>query len=261
MNSISVKLPSAKSLAKLKRGLPVRLAKGEGLELVVNPAQYNHITKSFIKGKGVNVALSPEEVAENHGKGIFDSLKKGVSAVGHAVAPVASKVASKASDILVDKALQHGEKALNNYLSGEGTRKGMTRKTARRAYEDLPSQMGGALDTDILNKINELTGQKLGALAKNSVVQAGARTLRGNMEGAFAKALQSAPTGYGLYASPPSGMGIRPMERRHTNIGGGGNLLGMPPALMSQPYSANFQFASRLPPAYQSQIRSGAGLY
>jgi hypothetical protein len=25
---------------------------------------------------------------------------------------------------------------------------------------------------------------------------------------------------------------------------------GLPPALQSQPYSANFQFASRLPPAY-----------
>lgn len=255
MERISVKRPSAKSLAKLKKGMPVRLSAGEGMELCVNPANYNHITRTFAKGRGLNMKLSPEEVAENHGKGVFDSVKK-----------IGSKVAEKALNRAVDK----GVESLEKHLTGKGTKKGQMRKTARRAYEDTPSQMGGALDTQILDKINDLTGQKLGHLAKSSVVSAGARMLRGNMEGAFSRALGNVPMlGYGLSAEPsmggyglmaePSGGRIR--RREVGSVGAGGSLMGMPPALMSQPYSANFQFASRFPPAYQSQIRSGAGLY
>jgi hypothetical protein len=253
MEHISVKRPSAKSLAKLKKGMPVRLSAGEGMTLCVNPANYNHITRSFAKGKGLNVSLSPEEMAENHGKGLFDAVKKG-----------AKSFTDKATDKIISHAVKKGEEHLDRALSGKGTR--MT-----------PSQRGGALDSQILEKINDYTGQNLGHLAKSSAVQAGARMLRGNMDGAFARALHMVPIGRGLSAEPggyglsaePGGMGLsaepmggRLMRRREmSSVGCGGSLLGMPPALMSQPYSANFQFASRLPPAYASQIRSGSGLY
>jgi hypothetical protein len=259
MEHITVKRPSAKSLAKLKKGMPVRLSAGEGLELIVNPASYNTITRSFAKGRGLNMALSPEEVKETHGKGFFDAVKKGTQ-----------KFADKATDRLVEHAVKTGEEHLERALTGKGTKKGQMRKTARRAYEDTPSQYGGALDNDILEKINEYTGQHLGHLAKSSAVQAGARMLRGNMEGAFSKALASAPMlGYGLSAEPSMGgyglmaepSGGRMRRREVASVGAGGSLLGMPPALMSQPYSANFQFGSRLPPAYQHQINSGMGLY
>jgi hypothetical protein len=139
-----------------------------------------------------------------------------------------------------------------------------------------PSQRAGAIDTDIINKINDLTGQKLGALAKSNLVQSGARMLRSNMERAFTQGLHSIPTGHGLYASglyasPSGGEGLHPRHHlahhhrkmiERSSIGASGNLLGMPPALMSQPYSANFQFASRLPPAYANMIKNGgSGLY
>lgn len=47
--------------------------------------------------------------------------------------------------------------------------------------------------------------------------------------------------------------------REKGSVGIHGNLLGMglPPALMSQPYSANFQMASRLPPAFAPVFHSG----
>jgi len=246
--------------------MPVRLSAGEGMTLCVSPANYNHITRSFAKGKGLNVSLSPEEMAENHGKGLFDAVKKG-----------AKSFTDKATDKIIAHAVKKGEEHLDRALSGKGTKKGQMRMTARKAYEDTPSQRGGALDSQILEKINDYTGQNLGHLAKSSAVQAGARMLRGNMDGAFARALQRVPIGMGLSAEPsgyglsaePGGMGLsaepmggRLMRRREmSSVGCGGNLLGMPPALMSQPYSANFQFASRLPPAYASQIRSGSGLY
>jgi hypothetical protein len=70
-------------------------------------------------------------------------------------------------------------------------------------------------------------------------------------------------TGYGLYAQP-IGRGLRRSKKRleSASVGIHGNLLGfgIPPALMSQPYGANFQFSSRLPPAYQS-LNKGSGLY
>jgi hypothetical protein len=47
--------------------------------------------------------------------------------------------------------------------------------------------------------------------------------------------------------------------REKSSVGIHGNLLGMgmPPALMSQPFSANFQMASRLPPAFAPIFHSG----
>lgn len=71
--------------------------------------------------------------------------------------------------------------------------------------------------------------------------------------------------GNGLYAQA-RGRGIRTHRmgtREVASIGIHGNLLGhgLPPALMSQPYSSNFQMASRLPPAFATVIRSGSGLY
>lgn len=48
-------------------------------------------------------------------------------------------------------------------------------------------------------------------------------------------------------------------HREKSSVGIHGNLLGMgmPPALMSQPFSANFQMASRLPPAFAPLFHSG----
>lgn len=70
--------------------------------------------------------------------------------------------------------------------------------------------------------------------------------------------------GGGLYAGRARGIRSRmkgSMEK--SSIGIHGNLLGhgLPPALMSQPYSSNFQMASRLPPAFSPIIHSGKGLY
>jgi len=73
--------------------------------------------------------------------------------------------------------------------------------------------------------------------------------------------------GGGLYAQGGSrGRGLRQTANKlmeKASIGIHGNLLGygIPPALQSQPYSSNFQMASRLPPAFAPIIKSGAGLY
>jgi len=264
MEGCSVKKLSAKSLAKLKKGMPIRLMKGEGTTISVTPENYGNICRSFAKGRGLNMRMSPEEVAHNHGKGLFDKLKSGASKVGKVLAPVADKL----SKVALEAGANAGKKYIEKEIAG-----GKMAPIDHMAVGGpvTPSQRAGALDADILDKINELTGQKLGALAKSNLVQSGARTLRANMERAFSNGLSQVPRGNGLFAGPPAGgEGIHPRHHlahhsrkmiERSSIGASGNLLGMPPALMSQPYSANFQFSSHLPPAYSNQIKSGRGLY
>lgn len=65
---------SLKQLSKLRNGHKVRLTSGEGC-LMVEPSRYDTLERTFMKGKGMSVQLSPEEIAANRGvmagEGIF----------------------------------------------------------------------------------------------------------------------------------------------------------------------------------------------
>jgi hypothetical protein len=50
---------------KMKKGLPVRVKRGKGCNLVVNPTNYNIMTRAFRKNKGTDIILSDEEIALN----------------------------------------------------------------------------------------------------------------------------------------------------------------------------------------------------
>lgn len=67
--------------------------------------------------------------------------------------------------------------------------------------------------------------------------------------------------GHGLYGQGLLHRGAPRRRREMSSIGIGGNLIGDNPALTSKPYSANFQFGSRLGPAFQMRAHSGGGLY
>ena len=145
-----------------------------------------------------------------------------------------------------------------------------------------------------LNAINTYTGQKMGNLQKSNMESYLANLSLGQVEDLLNRKRQSMRTstmpmfdysggrailspyadpvptfqGYGLYAGSGHGLSggaVRKQRPRRemSSIGIHGNLLGahLPPALVSQPYSANFQFGSRLPPAYQKFAKSGQGLY
>jgi hypothetical protein len=74
---------------------------GEGLVLVIDPSQYNQISKTFSKGKGKVVQLSPEEIMANReigGEGIFSTLKK------VAKSPIAKSLGKSAIDMAVASA-------------------------------------------------------------------------------------------------------------------------------------------------------------
>jgi hypothetical protein len=86
MNTIQIKRPSKKVLAKMRKGGKCRICgcgSEGGIPLMIHPSRMNTITKSFTKGKGLQMSLSPDEIVANQGikgKGIFgefgdDALK------------------------------------------------------------------------------------------------------------------------------------------------------------------------------------------
>ena len=89
LKHVSIKTPSARVLGKLKRGGRVCLTQGSGLNLLVLPENYNHITRVFSRGNGLHYAMSPEEIHHNHASGVFDKAKVLVSKAVAVAKPVA----------------------------------------------------------------------------------------------------------------------------------------------------------------------------
>lgn len=99
---------SPKQLSKLRNGHRVSVKpamEGEGLNLIIDPSQYREISRTFARGKGKMIQLSPEEIMANReigGDGIFSTLKK----VGKTVMknPIAKSLAKTAIDTAVASA-------------------------------------------------------------------------------------------------------------------------------------------------------------
>lgn len=76
---------SPKQISRLRNGHKVRVKRamaGEGICLVVSPINYDQITRTFSRNKGLEISLSPEELKSNQmaapdmeGKGIFSKMR------------------------------------------------------------------------------------------------------------------------------------------------------------------------------------------
>lgn len=115
MKSLTISA-SDKQLSKLRNGHRVRIMPaiaGEGVNLIVDPARYDSITKTFAKGKGTTISLTPEELSANkgvEGMGIFSKVKKGLKKVGKALSSkeamkVYGETAKIAAPILIKAAV------------------------------------------------------------------------------------------------------------------------------------------------------------
>jgi hypothetical protein len=95
-------------MGKLMRGLPVQIShaqmgSGAGdIVMMLHPHNAKKLLGSYKKGKGVRIAMSPEEIHHtiHHGRGFFDWAKKAVRSVGNVVGkaldiPVVREVAKK----------------------------------------------------------------------------------------------------------------------------------------------------------------------
>jgi hypothetical protein len=343
--AIHIQPPSARVLGKLKKGMKCRVCPamaGTGVDLEIHPERFNHIVRTFAKGKGVHIQLSPEEIAHNHAKGIWDSIKKFgntindkvIKPAGKVIVPIAKEagkvllpIAKDAGNALIDAGVKYAPELASGALTGLALATGQPElvplagmagqylgKAGGKALGDYahkqvnqfdpygtanapPSRQTQAVNQYGLQALNAYTGQNLGNIQQANLGSALANLSLGQLENLvaskrksmgvvaqnlydyqggqalspYADAVPDFTSGHGLYAGggPSRGMGLyggavrkqRP-RREMSSIGIHGNLLGgsLPPALMSQPYSANFQFGSRLPPAYQKFSQSGMGM-
>ena len=232
MNSVSIAKPSSRVLGRMKKGSTVRIKEGSGMNLLVMPSNYNQITRTFSQGKGLHVALSPDEIHHNRARGVFDKAKSVVSKVVKAAKPIASKVVKSATPIV-----KAGIKAAAPFA-----------KQAARTAINTGVQALAASNPEYASLA------PVGVAGLSAASDSAIDSIAG-------KGLYAEPMGgQGLYAEPMASMRARGLRHREKgSIGIHGNLLGgaLPPALIPQPYSANFQFQHTLPPAYQHFARKG----
>lgn len=143
MKMIKVKMMSPAVMSRARNGHRVRLMQGEGTQLVVMPEQYSQIEKAFLKNKGIQVALSPQEIDANRmveGSGIFGkkfdkALKKaGVKKFAYKAASALKPLAME----LVDK----GAEAASMFAPELAPAIAMAQSTAKQ-YLDKPSSLQG----------------------------------------------------------------------------------------------------------------------
>ena len=227
MEGIGIAPMSKRSLAKMNKGMPVRIIKGS-TNLLVHPHRISGITKAFSKNKGHQLALSPEEITAN-GEGIFGKafdnvlkkvgIKKAVYKAGDKVKPV------------VKKAIDTGAKALSTYAPA--LRPAINPLAdLTKDYLDRPSYYQKHKGRNALRAL-----KKIGVKAGTEIARDQAMNYLLPDEG-----------GNGLYAGSGMYAGSRGygMVTRKTNVAN--NML--IPALRSQPYSENFMWGSTLPVEY-----------
>lgn len=244
---------SPKQLSKLRNGHRVSVKpamEGEGLNLIIDPSQYREISRTFARGKGKMVQLSPEEIMANReigGDGIFSTLKK----VGKTVMknPIAKSLAKTAIDTAVASAGASGyvppsvAKALGKEAKSQVDGYGIFDTIKKGAKSLAKSKIGKslaktAIDTAVASAgasgyVPPSIARAIGQQAKSSVDGYGIWSGGGDHSG-----------GFGLYAGRARGMGMGMSGGALLNVP---NRL-LPPALQSQNASANFAFRNQLPP-------------
>ena len=285
---------SKPQMAKLKKGAMVRIKRameGEGVCLIVNPENYSRITKSFSRDKGSQISMSPDELDINanvdddeiEGEGLFKKVRKAAKTVKR-VAKKVDRVVPKEIKYAIGRELKSlGKEALPYALDAGAV------ALSSVAPEFSPLIAGGEQVLkhhlkEAMDDPSRYSRKNIKKTIANSIMEEGLANARGHMAtkmdgSGFGSGLYAG--GSGLYAGrAPRGRGVamggmglsgNPLHHRAmrgtgsksivgTNgglLGGGGQML--PPALQSQPFSANFQFANMMPPAYQKFSR-GAGL-
>jgi len=276
---------------KLIKGQAVRIKQGTGFNLIVHPTTYRLATRAFNKGKGAQIKLSSEEIDSNeavHGKpemmedhtelhgemvgqGLFDwltkPLKKAYNTVSRGVSkgyravkgfvqkPEVLKVLKSAGKFAASKLADAGSAAVSTLPGGAFLAKPVKNLgvVASKAIDD-PNSVGGWKGAGK----TLITGHGVGfGLSGYSALRAAAKG------SASANAGNAHFTNQGIKSRRPINSEswhdnpMAPRSRGMGIVGCGGHMLGMhghgyyPPALVSQPFSANYQMSHFLPVQYQ----------
>lgn len=300
---------SPKQISKLRNGRMVRIKKpmsGEGVCMVVRPENYSIISRTFDRNKGMDFALSPEEILANQeiaptieGEGIFgkkfDKLlkKAGIKKIAYKVGDVVKPLVKEGLDTALTMGgmyfgLPPGATAplsalAGDYLDNPGDYQGKS-KGKKQSIGDMASRY--ARDA-ALSEINSRLGTNMGSMDRAGVEDALLGQFQQMVAQRQAQLQAQAPSSFDRFSSMQEtglrqgdglylGVGGRgvigdvkklgnQISRKFSRTGGqigvnAGMVRSLPPALQSQPFSANFQFSRTLPPSYQ-KFSSGAGLY
>jgi len=273
---------SPKQMSRLRNGHRVRIMKGEGVNLIIHPSKYNHITKSFSTNKGAIIQLSPEELSANmsvEGGSIFGKKadrfakkvlgKKAVKEI-HSVAKAFQPLVNEGLDALGMMATQYGvppeavaalSGAAKGYIDKPSDYRGKSAGSAfgKDALMGVAKDKLTSMGTDYLKTTNpQLYSQAKDIQQQYQQAKATVneiKKLTQDQQDAADAIRRAEAGGYGLYGSGLyAGRGY----------GMGGSLLSvsnhaLPPALQSQNASANFHFSTQLPPHLMSMV--GRGLY
>jgi hypothetical protein len=222
MHQISIDA-SPHQIRKLMRGHKVRIKKGTGFNLLVHPDTYNIVSRAFGKDKGVELSLSMEELQQN----------------------TMPSPEMQTSNTLMQTPTDNTQGDAQSQPVAQGS--GLGRHGAH---------------IKLTSELNRHLGTNYGYLSRAGLdnAMAGKESARLAKLGIDAR-YQLAPTVdvNGGTQQPRSRMIGGRIER--DSIQQRGRLLSSyaPPALVSQPFSANWQMQFFLPPQYQ-HFNDGAGM-
>jgi hypothetical protein len=293
---------SHKQRQKLGKGHKVRVKgamEGEGVCMIVHPDRYDTMTRTFNRGKGMEMALTPEELQANveaiphmGGSGIYDNVKSflkkhpGLIHMGKPLLKTgiagALGAAGTALSVAQPELIPLIAPGVAGMIAGAHSYLDRPMRQSNVGGSKAPSAsslLGQVAQNHLYEQMNNHLGTQYGALGAANLGNAVAHKERASMApvGQLAAAKIGSPEyehptpkadpafggfglygGSGLYAGKKGGM----IGREIGSVGRGGSLVShsVPPALQSQPFSANFQFQHTLPPAYQ-KFSKGSGLY
>jgi hypothetical protein len=232
MHTISIDA-SPSQLRKIRKGLPVRVKKGTGFNLIVHPHTYNRVSRAFAKNKGLELALTQEELQHNENS---ESINQ------------ASMIPSPSAPARM------GELQQPQSRGTEG--QGIFRK-AKRSVKDAVHR---AKLADSLNEHLQSNYDYMGRAGIDNAIQMAKQANMSKMGINARKALKPVLDAGDAGNEPPSRMYIKGgslTERSTSGLNGGMIHAFVPPALISQPFSANFQMQHFLPPQFQHFEQGG----
>ena len=232
MHTISIDA-SPSQIRKLRKGMKVRVKRGTGFNIIVHPQTYNRVSKAFSKNKGLELELSQEEIQHNE---MFEPQEG------------ASMIPSPSEPSKLQEPQSRGAEGQGLFRKAKRSVKDIIHrselaKTLNHHLQKNYDYMGRAGIDNAMQMAKQAGMSKMGINAR--------KALHASLEGDDDRDNEQAPRSR-KYMSGGS-------ISEHGTVGLNGGMLHtfVPPALISQPFSANFQMQHFLPPQYQHYEQGG----
>lgn len=232
MHTISIDA-SPSQIRRLRKGMKVRVKKGTGFNVIVHPSTYNLVSRAFAKNKGLELELSQEELQHNEN---YDPSTS------------ASMIPSPSEPSKLQEPQSRGSE-------GQGI--------FRKAKRTIKDSVHNAKLADSLNHHLQKNYNYMGRAGVDNAMQMAKQAGMSKLGINARKALSARLDGNDdddNETPPRSRMYIKGgtiTERGSIGLNGGMMHTFVPPALISQPFSANFQMQHFLPPQYQHYEQGG----